>query len=356
MGDPRTWRCRARWLLPLAAVAALSACSGEQTALDPQGPFAERPDDLFRVVFWIAVGVFVLVQGLIIVAVLKFRDRGDDETLPVQTHGNTKLEILWTVIPALILAGIAVPTVQSIFELSEEPDGAVTIEVFGHRWWWEYQYPEAGVETANEMVIPVGRPVRLVMTAEEADQPDVGVIHSFWVPALAGKQDVIPGRITTLNIQADTEGRYLGQCAEYCGLSHANMRLRVIAVPPDEFDQWLEEQAADAPRPDEGTLEAEGEQLFFGGACVGCHAVRGVEVDGTRATGNVGPDLTHFATREEFAGAIFEVNEDNLAEWLEDPPAMKPMTPDERPSLGMPDLGLKPDEIRALVAYLLSLT
>lgn len=355
MGDPPTWLRRLKLAVPAtAAVLLLGACTGAQSTLDPEGPFAQTPDDLFRLVFWIAVAVFVLVQGLIIIAAVRFRDRGDDG-LPVQVHGNTRLEILWTVIPALILAGIAVPTVRAIFDLAAEPDDAVTIEVFGHRWWWEYQYPGSGVETANEMVIPVGRPVRLEMTAEEADAPDLGVIHSFWVPALAGKQDVIPGRVTTLNIQADEPGRYLGQCAEYCGLSHANMRLRVVALPADEFDQWLQDQAAGAVRPEPGTLAATGEELFFQGACVGCHAIRGVEVDGTRASGNLGPDLTHLATREEFAGAIFDLSAENLARWLEDPPAMKPMTPNLQPSLGMPDLGLQPDEIEALVAYLLSL-
>lgn len=355
----RAWRRALRVATVGAAAVLLSACAGDQSALDPAGPFARQPDQLFRVVFWIAVGVFVLVQGLIILAVIRFRQRPDDPELPVQVHGNTKLEVAWTIIPALLLAGIAVPTVRTIFDLDRTPPGALTVEVIGHRWWWEYRYPDSGVVTANELVIPVGRPVHLRMTALEAGSAENAVIHSWWVPRLGGKKDVLPGRITTLNIQADEPGRYLGQCAEYCGLSHANMRIRVEALPEAEFERWLAEQQQPARRPEPGTLEAEGERLFFTGACIGCHAIRGVEyeADGqTRvASGNVGPDLTHLASRKEFAGAIFELNAENLARWLEDPPAMKPMHPNADPPIGMPDLGLTADEIRALVAYLLSL-
>ncbi len=136
----------------------LTGCAGDQSMLDPKGPFAAKPDDLFMLVFWIAVVVFVLVQGLIIFTAIKYRAKDGDDSLPVQTHGNTRLEIFWTVVPALILAGIAVPTVQQVFDLAEEPAGALQVEVIGHRWWWEYRYPDSGVSTANELVIPDGRP------------------------------------------------------------------------------------------------------------------------------------------------------------------------------------------------------
>ncbi|MBW3659665.1 MAG: cytochrome c oxidase subunit II [Actinobacteria bacterium] len=334
----------------------LMACSLDQpqSALDPQGPYARDPHNLFVVVFWIAVAVFVLVQGLILYAAVKYRAKPDDDTLPVQVHGNTKLEILWTLIPALILAGIAVPTVRMVFELAAETDDAVTIEVIGHRWWFEYRYPDHGdIVTANELVIPVGVPVRLEMTAEETGLPDRGVLHSFWIPKLGGKQDLVPGRITTLNLLADEPGRYLGQCAEYCGLSHANMRARAVALSDGDWQAWLENQQSPAVTPEDG-LAAQGAELFGNlgdrRSCVSCHNIR---TEGGEPGAAVGPDLTHLMSREEFAGAIFELNEENLQQWLADPPAMKPMQPET--GIGMPDLGLTPEEIDALVAYLLTL-
>ncbi|MDX1621871.1 MAG: cytochrome c oxidase subunit II [Nitriliruptorales bacterium] len=354
-------------VLGIVALAATACSDAPQSMLDPQGPFAEQPDDLFQLVMWIALVIFVIVQGLIIYSVIKFRQRDDDDTLPVQVHGNTKLELVWTIIPALILAGIAVPTVRTIFELSGEPQGSITVEVIGHRWWWEYHYPDhGGFRTANELVIPTGVPVHLQMTAEEAGGADKAVIHSFWIPALAGKQDVVPGRHTELNLQADEPGRYLGQCAEYCGLSHANMRARAVAMPPDEFEQWVEDQNAPAQVPSDG-LAAEGASLFVdregGQACAACHAINGL--DG--AQGNVGPDLTHLMSRREFAGAIFPLyeelsptefdtsqpREDLLAQWLKDAPSMKPMQPEF--GVGMPNLGLTDQEVEALVAFLLTL-
>ncbi len=160
----RKARTRRRWnlgstLVVLALGLVLTACgNAPQSALDPQGPFAQKPDDLFRIVFWIAVVVFVVVQGLILFTAVKFRAKKDDDTLPVQVHGNTKLEIFWTLIPAMILAGLAVPTVKMIFELDAKPENAMTIEVIGHRWWWEYRYPGEDIITANELVIPAGVP------------------------------------------------------------------------------------------------------------------------------------------------------------------------------------------------------
>lgn len=350
----------------LGGAAILAACSAEesgQSALHPAGPYAQSPHDLITIVFGIALVVFVLVQGMIIYSVVKFRRRPDDDgTLPAQVHGNTKLEIIWTVIPALILAVIAVPTVQGIFEMTDEPDGDfLTVEVIGHRWWWEFHYPEqAGIPdsiyTANELVMPVDTPVRLQMTSEEAGSPERGVVHSFWVPPLGGKQDTVPGQITTLNLQADEPGRYLGQCAEYCGLSHVNMRNRAVALEQGEWEQWVEDQTQPADIPEDGTLEAEGRALFADlgdgrQACIQCHQV--FEEGGSRS-GSVGPDLTHLFSREEFAGAIAELDEENLREWLADPNGFKPMQWESN-QIGMPDLDLSDDELDALVAYLMTL-
>ena len=330
----------------------VTACAGDQSALDPRGPFAQAPHDLIIPVTVIAVAIFIVVQGLIIYAVVRFRERPDDDgSLPKQIHGNTRLEIVWTVIPALILAVIAVPTVRGIFEQMAEPAGDhLTVEVIGHRWWFEFYYPDSDVYTANEMVIPVGTPVRLEMTATDpARDPRLGVVHSFWVPKLAGKQDLVPGQTTYLNIQADEPGRYLGQCAEYCGLSHVNMRVRVVAKEPAEYEAWVAAQSQPATVPEPGTLAAEGAEVFEA-SCAACHQVW----DGTGARApSIGPDLTHLMSREEFAGAIHDLNEQNLREWLRDPVAMKAMQPER--GIGMPNLGLTEDQIDALIAYMMLL-
>jgi cytochrome c oxidase subunit II len=356
-GSPRT---RSRPIVPLLLLAAVvvAGCAGEQSALEPQGPYAQQPHDLILPVFAIAAVVFVFVQGLIIYSVVRYRQRPDDDgSLPVQVHGNTRLEIAWTVVPAVILAVIAVPTVAMIFDLADEPeDEFITVEVYGHRWWFEYYYPEFDIYTANEMAIPVGVPVRLEMTSTDpARQVDQGVIHSFWIPPLAGKQDLVPGQLTTLNIQADTEGYYYGQCAEYCGLSHVNMRARVRALEAGDWEAWVENQTSPAAIPEDGSLEAQGREYFqeLTGrqACASCHAV--FEEGGSRAPGT-GPDLTHLMSRDEFAGAIVDMTEENLRAWLADPDSIKPMQYDDI-GIGMPNLELSEDELDALVAYLLTL-
>jgi cytochrome c oxidase subunit II len=363
----------AKVVMGVGALLLLSACSAEsaQSALDPAGPYAQEPQDLIRWVFIIALGVFIFVQGLIVYSVVKFRRRSDDDgSLPAQVHGNTRLEIIWTVIPALILAAIAVPTVQGIFSQMAEPDDpeAVTIQVIGHRWWWEYEYPaeafglDESIYTANELVIPAGVPVRLEMTAADNQRsPDRGVIHSFWIPGLNGKQDVVPGQTTFLNLEADEPGTYLGQCAEYCGLSHVNMRARAIALDEAGWQQWLEDQSTPAAAPDEGSLEAEGRGLFEAlgpgpdgqdrQACIQCHQVY---TEGSSRAPGQGPDLTHLFSRSEFAGAIRDLDEDNLREWLADPDAVKPMQWESN-GIGMPNLDLSEDELDALVAYLMTL-
>ncbi len=359
------------WIALLLGLMVVSAACGPspQSVLDPQGPYAAGPDRLFRIVLFIALGVFVVVQGLIIYAVVKFRERKDDLSMPVQVHGNTKLEIFWTVVPALILAGIAVPTIQQVFELAEVPEEALTIEVIGHRWWWEYRYPENGdIVTANELVIPQGVPIHLRMTAEEAGSSQNAVLHSYWVPALAGKQDVAPGRITELNLLADETGSYLGQCTEYCGLSHGNMRNYATVLSQEEFAQWVADQQLPAETPEAGSLAARGLEVFGssqanGQACASCHAITGV------SQAQVGPNLTHLMSRERFAGAILDLyepvegddplaytdtpNTELLAEWLRNPNDLKAMQAGF--GLGMPDLNLDEEEIEALVAYLLTL-
>lgn len=307
--------------------------------LKPEGPQAIEADRLWDVTFAIAVIVFFVVEGALVFILFKFKE-GKRAGEPKQVHGHTRFELLWTMIPVLILTGIAFMTVPVIFQQAREPDNALKVEVIGHQWWWEYRY-ENGVVTANELHIPVNRPVYLELKS-------VDVIHSYWIPKLAGKQDVVPGRVNTMIIEATEPGEYLGQCAEYCGLSHANMLASAIAHEPADFDAWLDDQMQDAVSA--SGLAAEGEDLFLNGTfaegqqCIACHTV-----GGTDALGVIGPDLTHFADRSRFAGAMFERDDENLTAWLDDPPGRKPG------SL-MPDLDLTEEQVEALVAYLQSLT
>ncbi|MDP9494386.1 MAG: cytochrome c oxidase subunit II [Actinomycetota bacterium] len=328
----------------------LSACSliGNEdaplSAMDPKGPFARREDELFWPVFWIATVVFALVQGAILVAVFLYRDREGAKEAK-QLHGSPKLEVLWTVIPALILAGIAVPTTAAVFELTECGEGAIEVDVIGHQWWFEYRYPDAGVATANVMVIPAGQEVCANLTSDD-------VIHNFWIPALNGKRYAIPGQTTILPLQADEPGEFWGHCAEFCGLSHSLMRARVQALPPAEYEAWLVDQAAPTPLPAEDSPEYAGYQVYLAKNCIQCHTVR---FDDDSASNIVpdeafsGPDLTHFASRNVFAGAIFpaegQSREAALKEWLADPPMAKPGS-------FMPDLALTEQEIDDLILWL----
>ncbi len=320
---------------------------------DQAGPNAERADDLWDITFGIAVAVFVIVEGLLVYAIIRFRARPDREA--AQFHGNPRLEVVLTIVPALILTGLAVPTVREIFNNAREIEGALPVKVIGHQFWWEYRYDADGdgeeeVVTANELHIPVGQPIRLTL---EGDVINADVIHSFWVPRLGGTQDLIPGRINKLTLQADEPGVFLGQCKEFCGLSHANMKLRVYADEPSDFEDWLADQEEDAEPPN-GPLSLEGEDLFVNGtdggqfangpACATCHTIGGLE----GAVGTLGPNLTHLASRDTFAGAMFELEEAELRDWLANPPAVKPGS-------RMPDLGLTGEEIDALVQYLMQL-
>ena len=345
-----------RLAVPVLLLLLLAACETDeaQDYLNPAGPYARKADSLWNLVFLVAVVIFFLVEGALVFALWKFRHKPGRQA--AQFHGNMKLEILLTAVPALILAGIAVPTINTIFDIAEEPKGGLQVTVIAHRFWWEYDYPDLGVKTANELVIPTGVPVHVTLAGAAVDPVDQEpeVIHSWWIPRLAGKQDIVPGRNTTLNLQADEPGAYKGQCTEFCGLSHANMRIRAVAMSPDEFDQWIEDQKAPAVEPQD-SLAQEGQRLFAEGsegdgfpngpACAACHSLDANLEDGVSS---IGPNLAHFASRETFGGATFERTDEELTRWLENPPEMKP-------GVKMPALGLTPEEIQALVAYLQSL-
>jgi cytochrome c oxidase subunit 2 len=343
-----------RWKLPAGALLAtlLSSCSfieidSPLTTFDPAGPFAEQIDGLFWPVFWTATVVFVLVQGVILFTVVAFRDRPGRKE-PKQIHGNAVLEITWTVIPTLILAVLAVPTVQSVFDLTECGDDAFTVEVIGHQWWFEYNYPDhGGITTANVLVMPEDQEICAVMTSAD-------VIHNFWIPALNGKRYLVPGQETLLRLQADEPGDFWGHCAEFCGLSHSLMRARAEVLTAADFDAWVSAQQQPAAVPDEGTQEWDGLQVYLNKGCTACHAMDfedGTGVDDViREDGAFrGPNLTHFASRNVFAGAALPYEglgyEEALGQWLANPPVLKPGS-------FMPNLGLTGDEIEDLIVWL----
>lgn len=316
------------------------------TTFEPAGPAAERIDSLFWMVFWIATVIFFLVMGAIVVILFFFRDRGRDEAKePKQLHGSPKLEVIWTVIPALILAAIAVPTVSTVFDLTGCGDDSMVVEVTGHQWWFEFHYPDQDVSTANVMVIPAGQEVCAEMTSDD-------VLHNFWIPALHGKRYLVPGQTTELRLEADEPGEYWGHCAEFCGLSHSLMRTRVLAVEQAEFDRWVEAQQEPATLPTEGTAAWDGYQVFLAKACTQCHTVRFDDESASNIVAEEafnGPDLTHFASRSVFAGAALpesgQTREQALKEWLANPPAVKPGS-------FMPNLALTEQEIDDLIVWL----
>jgi len=313
----------------------LAACAenAPQDTLEPQGPVSRQIDHLINPVFIVAGIVFVLVEGLVLLAIVKFRAKPDSPE-PEQIHGNTRLEVGWTLAPALILLAVAVPTIATIFDLAKKPDNPVNITVIAHQFWWEYHYDDLGVVTANELRMPTNRPVELTLHSED-------VIHSYWIPALTGKTDVVPGRSNHMSFSADKPGEYLGQCTEFCGASHANMRAKAIAMTPQDFDAWVAGQRAPSVKASPGTNGEAGSLLFAQKGCAGCHTIEGV------SEGKVGPNLSHFATRTSFAGSIFENNDVNLRRWLHDPQGEKPGN-----KMVIPGGPLKPDEITELITYL----
>ena len=350
-GSPQTLIRRA-WLLGcallvmagflLAAAVPVFAQEGtppqQPSALDPAGPNSAAIADVFNIVLVIATVVFVVVEGLIVFSAVRFRRKAKDTSEPVQVHGNTKAEIAWTILPALIVVTLFVLALQTLQTLDTKPAAAaeqMTVKVIGHRFWWEYQYPDLNITTATDLVIPTGTVVNLELSS-------VDVIHSFWIPQLNGKTDAFPNHINFTWIQANTPGVYLGQCAELCGASHANMRAVVIAKTPEEFDQWVKDQQA-VPAPPVDALAQQGQLVFQTGACIGCHVVAG-----TAAQGKVGPDLTHMASRTSLAGGMLTNTEGNLKRWLANPPAIKP-------DAVMPNLNLTNADVDALTAYLQTL-
>jgi cytochrome c oxidase subunit II len=285
--------------------------------------------------------IFLIVAGLLTYSIVRFRARsGDDGREPPQVYGSNPIEFAWTTVPFLIVFVLLLTTVRVVYSVQARPrpPGALSVRVIGHQWWWEFRYPALGVVTANELHVPVsdvGSPTPTFLDLESAD-----VAHSFWVPRLAGKTDVIPNKKNTMWIDPHVPGTYLGQCAEFCGTEHAMMLLRVVVESRSDFDSWV---ATQKPQPKVDPTVARGRQVFESTACINCHTVQG-----TAADGRFGPDLTHLMTRETIGSGIAINTRDHLRIWVADPNVMKP-------GALMPAMGLDDRDLDALVDYLATL-
>ncbi|MEE2972730.1 MAG: cytochrome c oxidase subunit II [Planctomycetota bacterium] len=322
------------------------AGAGVTSVLEPDSPPAREIRELGFLVLGICAAIFIVVQGLLVVAIVRgararrAAEKAGDTSEPVQLHGSIPIEVAWTVIPIIIVFVLTLVTIRTIrdIDLTEAPDGAMEVVVIGHQWWWEFRYPDpdgdpgAEVVTANEMHVPAGRPIWLRL--ESAD-----VIHSFWVPRLAGKTDLIPGRTNHTWFEAERPGLYLGQCAEYCGTQHAHMLLRVYAHEPEDFDRWLTSQRG--PTVDEPSV-ARGRRVFMEYACMNCHTIAGT------SDGMFGPNLSKLATRDTIGSGFIPLDRENLKAWIDDPQALKP-------GCNMPALKLDDQELDDVVDYLMTL-
>jgi cytochrome c oxidase subunit 2 len=389
----------------IAGAALLGGCArnAPQDTFQPAGENAQRIQNLQLPVFIVAGIVGVIVFGVILYIVIRYKDRGQE--MPKQTHGKPALEIGLTILPAVILIAVGIPTVSTVFSLAKSSDTQCVVNVTGQQWWWEYEYPvqDCGgvniaqpIVTSGELVLPTKVHVLLRITSND-------VIHSYWIPKLNGKRDAVPGRIHPLRMEADKPGIYAGQCTEFCGLSHARMRMDAVGLTPTDFGTWVGNQLELAPKPTDAMALA-GEDTFRT-QCSRCHQVNGLmeeNADGTNSdtpviaypdlyevSGNA-PNLTNLMTRTTFAGATWDLltdecrktlhdappdqfgalylkgvtpecfNEAELREWIRNAPAKKPMYSSEEQKTenggkyrGMPNLNLTDDQIDQIIAYLL---
>ncbi len=349
--------------LAVVALAILAACGPEvdkpYSTTSPASPTADDVHSLYKLVFWLSLIVFVGVQFAIVYTALRFRRTRNARRRPPQIHGNTRLEITWTVIPAVILLIILIPTITTLYDHdAAAAEGDLTIEVNGKQWWWEVVYGEnadgenLGIVTANEIRVPAGKEVIFKLKSNN-------VIHSFWVPRLSGKLDVIPGHENKLSITAEEPGVYQGECAEFCGTQHAWMRFSIVAMPEDEFYGWVNAMRVGNP----GTTNQDAE-LPEGvtrapanfNVCLACHQVNGFEggaaLVGMEAPKTFGPSLTNIACRDTIAAGMLINNPENLKQWIHDPGSVKPgnymatqITPDT----------FSDEEVDELVDYMMTL-
>jgi len=364
---------RSRFIKYLAISAVLLvltvACSqGDRSTFNPAGPVAELQLLLFNVLLWVMVAVFVLVEGVLVYAAIHFRAR-PGQARPVQVHGNLTLEIAWTIIPTILIMALGIWTVVVLWQLDQPPasaDYVLEVTATGHQWWFEFEYADAGggktITTANELRVPVDTPVRVLLESDD-------VIHSFWIPRLAGKVDMIPTHTNRLWFQADSDkietlpATFLGRCAEFCGLSHALMKFEVTVMEQDDYDAWVESYG----QPRVLSPKAEQGQKVFNANCTVCHTTTGADaaalvdgrVAGFLAGGNIAPapNLTDLATRRKFAAGLLDLNEDNLRAWLKNPNDFKAGNWMSARAAFYQDgeNTLSDDDISAVIEYLISL-
>ncbi len=329
---------------------------------NPASPPAESIRDLSILILAIAGFIFVVVEGVLAYSIIRFRRRratgaGESGTMgtaePPQVYGSKPIEIAWTAAPLLIVMIIVLVSARTLWDVSVDPpkpqpgDNSLFVTVIGRQWWWEYRYDQyngrpLGFITANELHIPAseaGKPRAVYLSLNSAD-----VYHSFWVPRLAGKVAVIPGRTNPLWFQTTETGLFTGQCAEYCGTQHANMLIRVVVDPPQDFQRWLDNEAQDAVD-DRAPAVRDGKTVFLSQSCVNCHRVRG-----TTAKGSYAPDLTHLMSRQTLASGMITNDPEgkNLRDWIADPQKIKP-------GCLMPSFGLKRTQLESIVSYLRTL-
>lgn len=324
-------------LLGLMGVCGLTlyGCARAPSGLSPQGAGAAQIANLWWIILALGAAIFVGVMALLLYALFRRRRR------PAGSEASSRRTWLMIagggiLLPVIVLLALFWLTLQTMVALSAPPSEAeFTIEVIGHQFWWEVKYPEQGLVTANEIHIPIDTAIELRLSSTD-------VIHSFWVPELQGKMDLIPGRTNTSWINAREPGVYRGICAEFCGIQHAHMQFLVIAQPQEEFNAWVQGQQRPAVEPTTA-LQESGKGLFLGMTCVSCHTIQG-----TPANGKAGPDLTHLASRRTLAAVMLENNYENLAAWVVNPQAVKP-------GVGMPNFDFESSELEALLAYLSSL-
>ncbi|HEU4648906.1 MAG TPA: cytochrome c oxidase subunit II [Gemmatimonadales bacterium] len=329
---------RLHWLAAGLGAVLAAGCAGSPHYLRGYGYAADREARLGWLLLIISMLVVLIVTVLVALALWR---RRPPHTGQVERSGAGLKWIYWggIIIPTVVLVGVFIATLGTLAAVATpKREPAVTVEVTGHRWWWEVRYPGHAPSqlaiTANEIHVPVKQPVRFVLTTDD-------VAHSFWIPQLAGKTDLIPGQRNVMWLEADTAGTYWGQCTEYCGLEHANMRMYVVAESQADFDRWIARQRAPAPQQASGA--AAGQQAFTQSACALCHTVRG-----TNANGVAGPDLTHVGGRATIASGILKNTRGNMAGWIANPQALKP-------GVLMPVVGLSPEQLQSVVTYLQSL-
>lgn len=332
-------------LLLVAVAPAFGSTQGPSSTPSIFDPASKPAHEIFHLsIFVLAVcaGIFLVVFSLIVYAATKYRRRaGDDDCEPPQIYGSNQVELAWTVIPVLIVVVLFLASARVIHAVEDAqfPPNAVEVTATGHQFWWEFEYPKYGFVTANELHVPVSEkgkpsvPTHILLLSADTD-------HSFWVPQLAGKTDLIPNRRNEMWIEPHQAGTYVGQCAQYCGTQHAKMLLNVVVQSPEEFERWAQQQKLPAVMSEQ---VAEGRKVFETNACMNCHTITG-----TPANGRFGPDLTHLMSRKTIASGAAPNDEKNLRLWVKDPDAIKP-------GCLMPAMQLDDHDLDSLVSYLMSL-